>query len=95
MPYLLPSHPSHPSLLVLDRFDILSSDLPEVPFWPLLSTTLTSPPAATIPTLLDQLETLSLTLRPTTSADYTFLRSFLKQHLSSRDQDRRQFFNHI
>jgi poly(ADP-ribose) glycohydrolase len=80
--------PSHPSLHRIDRFDLLSSELPEVRFWGILNTIIR--PLATSPSdLIDHLETIALTLHGvSTIADYGFLQTFLTHKLPSADRDR-------
>lgn len=84
MQFLLPNHPS---LLRIDRFDLLDSDAPEVRFWDLLQVILKDK-ATTTSTLIDHLETIAVTLRGASNTDYGFLRTFLDEYLPSKDRNR-------
>jgi poly(ADP-ribose) glycohydrolase len=77
--------PSHPSLLVLDRFDILSFSSPTVPFWDILNALLCEP-VTSISDLIDQLESISFNLRGESNTDYGFLRTFLESHWSATER---------
>ncbi|SMQ49469.1 unnamed protein product [Zymoseptoria tritici ST99CH_3D7] len=73
--------PCSPQYLCEDRFSILDSDDLQVPFWPVLKELLKQP--VTTPTqLIDLLETIAVTLRQKSSADYGFLPSFMRTKLS-------------
>lgn len=78
MRLLLPS--SHSGVLLRqDRFDLLSSEDPELPFWDLLRAIL-KPQVASVPALIDQLKTISITLRGEVPTDYDHLQTFFESY---------------
>jgi poly(ADP-ribose) glycohydrolase len=83
--------PSSPSVQRQDRFDLLESDEYEVPFWDLLTAILRSEsaPIVDVPSLIEALETIAVTLRGTASdVNYGLLREFM----TADENDSRLFF---
>jgi poly(ADP-ribose) glycohydrolase len=87
--FLLPYCKSE-TLLRQDRFDLLPSEDPEVPFWDILYAIL-KPKIASISALIDQLETISITLRGKAATDYGFLQTFLESDWPSKER----LFTHV
>ncbi|KAL1961165.1 hypothetical protein VTO42DRAFT_3110 [Malbranchea cinnamomea] len=80
--------PCAPALLRQDRFDVLESDEFEVSFWRILDAII-SRKAANGSDLIDQLETIAVTLHDTTGdCDYGFLRTFITQWTTNHFFDR-------
>lgn len=75
--------PCAPSIRRQDRFDLVSSDEPDLPFWRILTSILTgsldSP--AEPASIIDVLETISVTLHGQSNTGYAFLRQFLQDYL--------------
>lgn len=76
--------PSSPVIRCQDRFDLLGSDEDEVPFWDLLMAILTSEsdPIRDITSLIEALETISISLRGTSrNENHNALREFMTSFL--------------
>ncbi|PGH15445.1 hypothetical protein AJ79_02422 [Helicocarpus griseus UAMH5409] len=68
--------PCSPGLLCVDRFSLVESDEDEVPFWQIVETVLSSR-TTNWGELIEQLETISVSLRSSSLPDYDTLRDFL------------------
>jgi poly(ADP-ribose) glycohydrolase len=77
--------PNHPTIQCIDRFDLVSSDDLQVPFWATLSVLLSYTITSTSD-LIDQLESISFTLRGASNTDYGFLKDFLEEQWPSTEQ---------
>ncbi|CAG7935745.1 unnamed protein product [Penicillium nalgiovense] len=77
--------PCSPSILRPDRFDFVSSDEPEVPFWQILSCILADSLnlVTDSSSLIDTLETISVVLHGEAARNYVFLGEFLDKYLTS------------
>lgn len=71
--------PSSPDVRCEDRFSILDSDEPEVPFWDLLKEVL-RPDVTTPVQLIDIIQTFAVTLRASGNTDYGHLKAYLNKH---------------
>ncbi|KAI2670250.1 hypothetical protein CBS147355_9444 [Penicillium roqueforti] len=86
--------PCSPSILRPDRFDFLSSEELEVPFWRILSCILAESlnTVADSSSLIDTLETISVVLRGEAARNYVFLQEFLDTYLATSTPGSSKFF---
>jgi poly(ADP-ribose) glycohydrolase len=88
-PFILPSSPT---LCRQDRFDVTGSGEFEVRFWDILNAILrdhsgtnSNAPPSDVSSLIDVLETISVSLHGSSTSDYGFLREFWASHFSPDD----------
>jgi poly(ADP-ribose) glycohydrolase len=86
--------PCSPSILRLDRFDVVSSDEPEIPFWRILSCILAESLNSVMDSssLIDILETISVVLHGEAARNYEFLTEFLDKYLTTSTTGPSKFF---
>lgn len=86
--------PASPSILRPDRFDFVSSEEPEVPFWQILSCILAESlnSVTDSSSLIDTLETISVVLRGEAARNYVFLQEFLDNYLATSTPGSSKFF---
>ena len=86
--------PCSPSILRPDRFDFVSSEELEVPFWRILSSILAESlkSVADSSSLIDTLETISVVLHGETARNYVFLQRFLDTYLTTSTPGSSKFF---
>lgn len=86
--------PSSVSVLRQDRFDLVGSEDTEIPFWDILSAilneTLTS--VVDVNSLIQTLDTISVSLRGKSMADYNVLIGFLQEYFNESPAKRARFF---
>lgn len=87
------SLPGSQSLKCVDRFDMVDSENPDVPFWDILKAILKAS-VYDIKTLVERLEMIAVALRGTANTDYGFFLCFFQAHLSSPVAER-HFFDSV
>ncbi len=71
--------PCSPSLICIDRFDLVGSDDDEIPFWDILQAAI-HPPLTNLKSLIDLLEILAVALRGTAGTDFELLRQTFEKY---------------
>ena len=86
--------PCSPSILRPDRFDFVSSEELEVPFWRILSCILAESLNSVTDgsSLIDTLEMISVVLHGEAARNYAFLQEFLDSYLTTSTPGSSKFF---